>query len=345
MDKRQILSWLREENPLYLTSLYNMADNLRAKFLDEAVHLRGLVEISNYCRRSCTYCGISVMNRKLQRYRMTGEEILACAQQAVGFGFGTLVLQAGEDREITASWMADIIGEIKAKTPLAVTLSLGERSAPELARWRRAGADRYLLRFETSDRKLYKKIHPPAPGRTTSDRIKLLKWLRKAGYEIGSGIMVGIPGQTYESLADDILMFRTLDLDMVGIGPYLAHPETPLGKSTEKISGVMEQVPNKEEMVYKTMALTRLLCPEANIPSTTALATLNREAGRELGLSRGANVVMPNLTPLEYRKLYEIYPAKACIFETPEQCQVCLQARILQMGRTIGAGSGGRVRH
>ena len=345
MEKKQILSWLREENPLYLSSLYNMADAVRAKFVGNEVHLRGLAEISNHCRRSCAYCGISVMNRKLQRYRMTGEEILTCAQQATDFGFGTLVIQAGEDTVLKAPWIAGIIREIKRQTPLAVTLSLGERLAGELALWRRAGADRYLLRFETSDQQLYQKIHPPAPGRSTSDRLKLLKLLRKSGYEIGSGIMVGIPGQTYESLADDILLFRKLDLDMIGIGPYLPHPETPLGKSWGMAPNSTEQVLNTEDMVYKTIALTRLLCPEANIPSTTALATVNRAEGRELGLSRGANIVMPNLTPLEYRTLYEIYPAKACIFETPQQCQVCLQTRLLTMGRKIGTGQGGRVRH
>jgi biotin synthase len=345
MDKKQILTWLKEENPVYLSSLYDKADAVRAKFVGNEVHLRGLAEISNHCRRSCAYCGISVMNRGLQRYRMTAEEILACAQQAVAFGFGTLVMQAGEDAGIKAPLMADIIREIKTQTPLVVTLSLGERSAGELALWRRAGADRYLLRFETSDQQLYQKIHPPAPGRTTSDRLKLLHRLRKSGYEIGSGIMVGIPGQTYESLADDILLFRKLDLDMVGIGPYLPHPETPLGKSAGRMTGATGHVPNTEDMVYKTIALTRLLCPEANIPSTTALATINRKEGRELGLSRGANIFMPNLTPLAYRKLYEIYPAKACIFETPAQCQVCLQARILTMGRKIGAGPGSRVRH
>jgi biotin synthase len=344
MDKKQILSWLKEENPAHLSSLYNMADAVRAKFVGDVVHLRGLAEISNHCRRSCAYCGISAVNRNLQRYRMTAAEILACAEQASSFGYGTLVIQAGEDEGIKAVWMADIIREIKAQTPLAVTLSLGERSAGELALWRRAGADRYLLRFETSDNKLYQKIHPPAPDRATSDRIRLLKWLRKSGYEIGSGVMVGIPGQTYESLADDILLFRKLDLDMVGIGPYLPHPDTPLGKSAGTMPVADGQVPNTEEMVYKTIALTRLLCPEANIPSTTALATLNRQEGRELGLSRGANIVMPNLTPPAYRILYEIYPGKACVFETPEQCQACLQARILQMERKIGTGPGSRLR-
>jgi biotin synthase len=344
MDKRQILSWLKEEDPAHLASLYNMADTVRKKFVGDEVHLRGLAEISNYCRRSCAYCGISIMNKGLKRYRMTGEEILACAELAVGFGFGTLVMQAGEDEGIKAGWMADIIREVKARTPLAVTLSLGERSGMEFALWRRAGADRYLLRFETSDEKLYRSIHPPAPGKRVSNRIKLLKRLRESGYEIGSGIMVGIPGQTYDSLAEDILLFRELDLDMVGIGPYLPHPDTPLGKSAGNIPDAAEQVSNTEDMVYKTIALTRILCPEANIPSTTALATINREEGRELGLSRGANVVMPNLTPLEYRRLYEIYPAKACIFETPEQCQTCLQARILSMGRKAGTGPGSRRR-
>jgi biotin synthase len=169
--------------------------------------------------------------------------------------------------------------------------------------------------------------------------------LRALGYEVGSGVMVGIPGQTYDSLAGDIELFGQLDLDMVGVGPYISHPMTPLGRGdwVRPISPE-EQVPNTELMTYKTVALTRLACPQANIPSTTALATINKARGRELGLMRGANVVMPNLTPPKYRALYEIYPAKACIDETSEQCRACLHVRIKNIGRTIGAGPGGRLR-
>ena len=218
----------------------------------------------------------------------------------------------------------------------------GERPERELAAWREAGADRYLLRFETSDRRLFDEIHPPL-GNRKCDRLAILRRLQSLGYETGSGIMVGIPGQTYASVADDIALFRELDLDMIGIGPFIPHPNTPLGIGFKTFpTPAREQVPNNELMVYKAVALTRLVRPDANIPATTALATINKTNGRELGLQRGANVFMPNLTPLKYRRLYEIYPAKACITETDVKCNGCLSARIRAIGRHIGQGQGGR---
>jgi biotin synthase len=239
-------------------------------------------------------------------------------------------------------WMTEIIRRIKKETPLAVTLSLGERTDQELAAWRAAGADRYLLRFETSDRNLFDEIHPPL-GNRQCDRIAMLRRLKHHGYEAGSGIMVGIPGQTYASVAHDIALFRKLDLDMIGIGPFIPHPQTPLGGGLQIFPPVNgEQVPNNEMMVYKAVALTRLVRPDANIPATTALATINKKNGRELGLQRGANVFMPNLTPLKYRRLYEIYPNKACIAETGDACNGCLGLRIRSLGRHIGSGAGGR---
>jgi biotin synthase len=292
---------------------------------------------------------------------MTRAEILDCARQAVEFGYGTVVLQAGEDPGLSREFIADIIREIKSRTPLAVTLSLGERADDELILWRSAGADRYLLRFETPNRELYDAIHPPLPGRT-SDRFAMLNRLHELGYEAGSGAMIGIPGQSYHDLAGDILKFRELRLEMIGVGPYLPHPSTPLGRSVgvppmssapvraviPRIAGVSpasnvpqhDQAPNTELMTYKVIALARILCPGANIPSTTALATLNLAQGREIGLSRGANVVMPNLTPTKYRAMYEIYPAKACIYEAPSDCDKCLKRRIESIGRRVGTGRG-----
>jgi biotin synthase len=276
------------------------------------------------------------------RYRMRADEILAAAQQAATFGYGTIVMQAGEDYGITTNWMADVIRRIKSETPLAVTLSLGERTDKDLKAWRAAGADRYLLRFETSDRNLFEEIHPPL-GSRKCDRLAMLRRLKRFGFEVGSGIMVGIPGQTYASVAGDIALFRDLDLDMIGIGPFIPHPATPLGKGFQFFPSVNdEQVPNTELMVYKAVALTRLVRPDANIPATTALATINKKNGRELGLQRGANVFMPNLTPLKYRRLYEIYPDKACIAETGAACNSCLSVRIRAIGRHIGSGPGGR---
>jgi biotin synthase len=271
---------------------------------------------------------------------MTREEILACAHKAVQLGFGTVVLQAGEDYGIQDEWLADILRTIKAETPLAVTLSLGERLPEELRLWREAGADRYLLRFETSDPALYAAIHP-LRGAAPSDRVAMLRELRALGYEIGSGVMVGIPGQTFEMLAHDIELFEELDLDMVGIGPFLAHPDTPLGAGPSSGAG-SDQVPSSEWMVLKAVALTRLVCPEANLPSTTALATINTVNGREHGLESGANVFMPVLTPAPYRKMYEIYPGKACVDEDATQCNRCLRERIERLGRYVGHGAGGR---
>ena len=343
-DKTEILNWLCETNAARLEELWRAADETRRSRVGDAVHLRGLVEISNHCSRQCGYCGLRAGNRALGRYRMDAGEIFASALQAVKFGYGTVVLQAGEDYGITAAWMAEVVRRIKSETPLAVTLSLGERTDAELAAWREAGANRYLLRFETSDRALFDAIHPPL-GNRPCDRIKILRRLQALGYEAGSGIMVGIPGQTYASVADDIALFGELDLDMIGIGPFIPHQHTPLGSGELKpFAAPDHQVPNSELMVYKAVALTRLVRPDANIPSTTALATINKRNGRELGLQRGANVLMPNLTPVKYRQLYQIYPDKACIEETGSACNGCLRTRISRIGRQIARGQGGRKR-
>ncbi len=349
MERMEVLQWLREEEPARLEMLYRRADEARRHAVGDEVHLRGLLEISNHCVRSCTYCGLNAGRRNLTRYRMTAAEIMESVGEILSFGYGTVVMQSGEDYGIEAGWMGDLVRRIKSETPLAVTLSLGERPEADLVAWKRAGADRYLLRFETSDPALYDRIHPRLAGRA-SDRIAILKRLREIGYEIGSGVMIGIPGQTFESLADDLELFRALDLDMIGVGPYLSHPATPLGTIGPigpigpMTTARSFQVPNTEEMTYKVVALARLLCPEANIPATTALATLNTVQGRELGLSRGANVVMPNVTPAKYRRLYEIYPGKACIGETAAACQECMAGRIRAIGRSIGVGPGGRKR-
>ncbi|PKN31653.1 MAG: [FeFe] hydrogenase H-cluster radical SAM maturase HydE, partial [Deltaproteobacteria bacterium HGW-Deltaproteobacteria-20] len=323
-----ILAWLREDDPARLERLWAAADETRRRHVGDEVHLRGLIEISNHCVRACGYCGLRSANREIERYRMNADEILACARAAKEYGWGTVVIQSGEDYGITTAWLAQVVRAVKAETGLAVTLSLGERPDEDLVAWRAAGADRYLLRFETSDDELYRLIHPDLPGRV-SDRMRMLRTLRRVGYEAGSGIMVGIPGQTYASVADDILLFGQLDLDMIGVGPYIAHPSTPLGdRSWVRPISADEQIPGDELTVYKVVALTRLIRPDANIPSTTALATINKTDGRELGLQRGANVVMPNLTPPEYRAKYEISPDKACVNETAEMCRGCLAGRV-----------------
>jgi len=343
LDHAGVKAWLREQDPAALAFLWSEADRVRKSRVGDDVHLRGLIEVSSHCIRHCLYCGLRAPSKELDRYRMAEAEILACAQEAFRLGYGSVVLQAGEDPGLTRDFIDGIVRAIKRDTPLAVTLSLGERSDEDLQAWRAAGADRYLLRFETSDPALYKRIHPDLPG-VLSDRFAQLSRLRRMGYEIGSGVMVGIPGQTWDTLAADILRFREFDLDMIGVGPFLPSPRTPLGgpDAATFLAEPGDQVPNDELTTLKAVALTRLVCPDANLPSTTALATLDRAQGRELGLRRGANVVMPNVTPVAYRIRYEIYPGKACVNETATVCQGCLEGRIHSLGRRLGKGPGGR---
>ncbi len=339
-NRSTVLAWLRETEETRLELLWAEADRVRREHVGDEVHLRGLVELSNYCSRECLYCGIRG-SRRIERYRMNEEEVMDCARLAVKLEYGTVVLQSGEDPGLSCEFIVRLVRRIKTETPLAVTLSLGERTVAELAAWREAGADRYLLKHETSDPALFARIHPASQSR---HRIGLLKQARVIGYEIGSGVMVGIPGQTFESLADDIMLFHDLDLEMVGCGPFIPHPDTPLGRISNDEFRIPNQVPATDLMTTKVVALTRLVCPDANIPSTTALATVNRTHGRELGLERGANVWMPNLTPLKYRRLYEIYPGKAEVTDTAEQFHENLLATLAALGRKPGKGPGSRQR-
>ncbi|MBI5609960.1 MAG: [FeFe] hydrogenase H-cluster radical SAM maturase HydE [Deltaproteobacteria bacterium] len=343
LDAAGLSDWLREDDPERLHQLWARADQLRRDHVGDAVHLRGLVEISNRCVRACWYCGIRKDNHHIQRYRMTATEVVEAAALAKRLGYGTVVLQAGEDPGLSQPWVADVVQRIAGETGLAVTLSLGERKPRELQAWRQAGADRYLLRFETSDPALFAKIHP-ALGHSDRDRFAILAELHDLGYEVGSGFLIGIPGQSYASLAQDLLRCRDLDLDMIGVGPWLTHPDTPLGQGLVAPLAADDQVPASEAMTLKCVALLRILCPDSNLPATTALATLNGHQGREHALQAGANVVMPNVTPLQYRALYEIYPGKACVSEHAEVCAECLAGRIAKVGRTVGRGPGGRAR-
>ena len=367
LTREEVLTWLKEEEEWKLSFLWQEADRVRREHVGDEVHLRGLIELSSYCRRDCHYCGIRG-SRKIGRYRMTEDEVMDCVRTAQKLEYGTVVLQSGEDLGLTSDFITNLVRRIKTETPLAVTLSLGERSREELAEWRAAGADRYLLKHETSDPELFRRIHPengdcPVPSPTQVSRgtvpgfphprVELLKKARELGYEIGSGVMVGIPGQSYESLAGDIMLFHDLDLQMIGCGPFVPHPETPLGREltadslqpTAPRENRKSQVPATDLMTTKVVALTRLVCPDANIPSTTALATVNQEHGRELGLERGANVWMPNLTPLKYRALYEIYPGKSAVIDTAERFHENLLATLQRIGRIPGKGPGGRTRH
>lgn len=305
--------------------LFNLANKIRKDNVGDAVHLRGLIEFSNICKSQCKYCGLRSPNQLINRYRMSEEEIIACAKHAADMGYKTIVLQSGEDEYFNTERMIKIINEIK-KFDVALTLSIGERSYEDYKAFRQAGADRYLIRIETTDRKLYSKMHP---NMDFDNRIRCLKDLKTLGYEVGTGCLVGLPEQTISSLADDILFFKEINADMVGIGPFIPHPNTPLKDA--KLGDFT--------LALKVMALTRIILPDINIPATTAMETLNPN-GRLLALQSGANVVMPNVTETQYRADYEIYPNKICINDSPDKCRNCIGTKIQSIGRTIGTNYG-----
>ena len=341
LNKNELTSWLTEKDTEKIDRLFSESDRIRKKSVGDEVHFRGLIEISNHCVRQCHYCGLRNSNRKVERYRMGIPEIIECVSNAESFGYGTIVVQAGEDPVLDTAYIEELIGRIKNETGMAVTLSLGERRFSDLEVWRKAGADRYFLRFETSDIKLYNSLHPPGGNSEAGSegRLGYLAKLRKLGYEVGSGVMVGLPGQTYESLADDLLLFSELGLDMIGLGPFIPNPDTPLRLATEKDSP-NQLLADREDLTYRMIALTRILCPQTNIPSTTALCTLNPKSGRVRGLQAGANVVMPNITPLRYRQCYQIYPGKAGIHDTAEEVNRKLKKQLAEIGRKMGSGRG-----
>lgn len=305
--------------------LFRAAEEVRKKYVGDEIYLRALIEFSNICRCNCFYCGLRSENKNVERYRLSKEEILNCAEHAIKSGYKTIVLQGGEDAYFSAEYFAEIISEIKALgvgEPPAITLSLGERSFEEYKIMKNAGADRFLLRIETTDSVLYEKMHPNAKLET---RKKCLFDLKKLGFETGTGSLVGLPGQTLESLADDILFFKELDADMIGIGPLITHPDTPLS----------DEQNGDFTLALKVMALTRLLLPNINIPATTAMETLVPN-GRIIALQSGANVVMPNVTENAYRARYEIYPGKVSVDYNE------LENKLKEIGRTISKSHGFR---
>lgn len=323
--------------PEETAQLYAAADRVRQVVMGDEIYLRGIIEFSNYCRRSCDYCGIRGPNREVKRYRMTPEEIVELAIEAKRLGNTTVVLQSGEDPWFTAERLCAILREIRRQADVAITLSIGERPLDELQAFREAGCDRYLLRFETSDRALFRSIHPDDDY---DERMACLANLRTAGIQVGSGFMIGLPGGTLRTIARDLLFATALDLDMIGCGPYLPHPGTPLAGSKPAAGvGLLED----REVYFRTIALLRLLNPKSHIPATTAFDALMPE-GRDLVLRRGGNVFMPNVTPQKYRSLYMLYPNKPCVDEDGAKCSLCVVGRIARLGRTIGKGPGHSVR-
>lgn len=318
LSKDEIVRLLSLQNA---DTLFATADQVREKFVGDGVYLRALIEFSNYCKNNCLYCGIRAGNFQVKRYRLTPQQIVQTARQAAGYGYKTIVLQSGEDVWFDTDKLCEIIREIK-KLDVALTLSIGEKSREEYAAYRQAGADRYLLRIETTDKNLYEKLDPDM---SWDNRVRCLYDLKELGYEVGSGSLVGLPGQTVESLADDLLFFQQLPVDMAGIGPFIPHPQTPL--AGEKYDGHFE-------LALKMMSIMRLLLPDINIPATTAMETLHPN-GRLLALQAGANVVMPNTTDTEFRPLYELYPGKICVGDSAEKCRGCVERKINSIGRHV----------
>lgn len=295
--------WIRlidGRTPELAEYLFENARAVREREYGKDVYIRGLIECSNFCRNDCYYCGIRRGNRNAQRYRLNGEEILSCCENGYRLGFRTFVLQAGEDPVMTDDWVETVVGRIKEKFPgCAVTLSLGEKSTSAYQRFFDAGADRYLLRHETADSGHYGMLHP---GELTLEhRIQCLRELKRIGYQTGCGFMVGSPGQTAECLAKDMEFIKELEPQMVGIGPFIPQHDTPF--KDEKAGSF--------EMTLWLLGLIRLMIPRVLLPATTALGTIHPQ-GREMGILAGANVVMPNLSPLDVRKKYLLYDNKIC---------------------------------
>lgn len=324
LSKKEIIDILKSSD----TELFICADKVRKQYKGDIVHLRGLIEFSNICKCNCFYCGLRCENKNIQRYRLTDEEILSSVKLATDFGFKTIVLQGGEDSFYTTSKVCNLIEKIKSNYDVAITLSIGERSKEDYKAFKEAGTDRYLLKIETTDEALYNVLHP---NMSLKNRKDCLFNLKELGFETGSGTLVGLPNQTIESLADDILFFKELDADMLGIGAFIPHPDTPLAKYKQ----------NNFDLALRMMALTRIILPDINIPATTAMETL-KENGRTIALKSGANVVMPNVTSTNYKHKYEIYPDKAGSKDNTEENIKTIIDKIQAIGRTIATSKGFR---
>lgn len=300
--------------------LFQTARKVAREVFGNRIYKRGLIEISSYCKNDCYYCGIRRSNQKAERYRLTKEQILSCCETGYALGFRTFVLQGGEDPYYNDDRMVGIVSEIREKYPdCAITLSLGERSYESYKRLYDAGANRYLLRHESADPEHYRKLHPAEMS--LENRKECLWNLKDIGYQVGTGFMVGAPGQTEETLQEDIAFIRKLQPHMIGIGPYVSHKDTLF--AGEK-NGTLEQT-------LELLAIFRIMFPHALIPATTSLGTIHPK-GREMGILAGANVVMPNLSPVDVRKKYLLYDNKICTGEEAAECRQCLEKRMESIG-------------
>lgn len=308
--------------------LFERARAVRHTHYGKKVYIRGLIEFSNYCKNDCYYCGIRRSNSRIVRYRLTEEEILSCCREGYGLGFRTFVLQGGEDLWFTRERMTELIRSIRREFPdCAITLSVGEREKDEYQAYFDAGADRFLLRHETANEEHYRYLHPKELS--LSHRKECLWNLRHIGYQVGSGIMVGSPAQKTEHLAEDMLFLQELQPHMVGIGPFIPHKDTPFREET---AGTLE-------LTLFLLGLVRLMLPKTLIPATTALSTIHPD-GRKMGILAGANVVMPNLSPRENRKLYNLYDNKRCMGDEAAEGLALLRAEMEEIGYTVVTARG-----
>jgi len=314
--------------------LFKFAAEVKKKEVGNKVYFRGLIEYSNICSKDCFYCGVRLSNKNIQRYQLSDAEVLQAAQFAYDQGFASLVIQSGEryDKAFIKQ-IENLIIEIKkiGNGSLGLTLSCGEQSKETYKRWFNAGAHRYLLRIETSNQEHYKKIHPQNSKHDYVKRIQSLNHLKETGYQVGTGVMIGLPFQSIDDLANDLLFFQKLDIDMAGMGPYIEHKQTPLYQYSNELLSLK----NRFLLSLKMVALLRILMKDINIAATTAMQAIDPE-GREKAILVGANVIMPNLTPVKYREDYLLYEDKPCIDEEADECKNCLEARIHRTGNAIG---------
>lgn len=331
MNISEITRLLEATDPAEVSALTARADAVRREHVGDGILLRGIVEFSSHCRNACAYCGLNKHNTGLERFRLTHDQILNSVSRVAAAGIKTVVLQAGEDDEMTAGWLADVIAAIKSRYDMAVTVSVGERPRADYRLWRDAGADRYLLKIETTNPRLYAALHP---GMDFYNRLRCLDDLWDCGYQVGCGAIIGLKGQTIDDIAADIAFFSRHDFDMIGIGPFIPHRATVLG----------EEVRGSASLTIKAVALTRIAVPAAHLPATTALGSVGPADFRVEALKAGANVLMPNFTPVDFKKLYEIYPGKRCVDEQSEQCVGCMSALAASIGRHIDYSRGDAVR-
>ena len=323
-----LLNHIEEEGKNYLIQ---KSHETRMRTYGDKVFMRGLIEFSNYCKKGCKYCGINASNKSVDRYRLDLEHILLCCEMGYNLGYRTFVLQGGEDNYYTDDKIIEIITEIKNRyTDVAITLSIGEKSYDSYERYYKAGADRYLLRHETASKKLFESIHTNS---SYENRIKCLWDLKEIGYQVGAGFMVGIPTQTKEDLAKDILFLKDLEPEMVGIGPFIPHKDTIY---KDDLGGTLEDT-------ITMIALTRLFLPYSLLPATTALGTIH-PLGREQGIKAGANVVMPNLSPTSVREKYSLYDGKICTGDEAAECRNCIEKRIVASGFSIDMSRGDNIK-